>query len=175
MALSERKYQYNTTRAVLLWAFPTAIILLSTLFIYLEATHSLKLGTWNILVPTLLLLSIAGIFLLLFINHLPIAGTTKIILSGKIFTIIQGDTTISGNVDEVQSVEACYCRRSPWSSIRKWVIQVHEKQITVSSLTISASVFEMYFQQYIIHQQCIFPTISKAVKSQQGSTKCKKQ
>jgi hypothetical protein len=101
----------------------------------------------------------AGIFIFLFVNHLPLARQTELILSNKTLKIVQQGQSYSCNLSDIKEVFEYSTGRLPWSSIAKWIIKTDDREFVVSSLTISKLNFERYFWNKTKDKTSLFPML----------------
>jgi hypothetical protein len=94
---------------------------------------------------SLLFLVTVGTFIFLFVNHLPFARQTELIIKGKQLNIIGKGKADSIPFSEITSIKEYATSKTPWSSIKKWKIEAGGKEYVISSLTISPLNFDRQF------------------------------
>ena len=142
-----------------LWLLPVLLTILMIIFI-ISKVDSLGDLTWvEILGWVCFFIFSAGMFLFLFFNHLPIAKQTELIITNKNFEIIQQGQTYSGELNDITEVVEYSTGRLPWSSIAKWIVKTGDREIVISSLTISKSNFKRYFWNKTIDKTSLLPTL----------------
>lgn len=157
--MTEKKYIFNATRLITLWLLPTFFTFLILFLIY-SKVDSIKNLTWtDIIAWTFFFIFAVGLFVFLFFNHLPFARQTQLIILDKTFKIIQGNRCISAKFSDIEEIVEYSSRKLPWGFIMKWKIKIADKEIVISSLTISQHDFEQYFWSKIKHKVSLMPTI----------------
>ena len=72
---------------------------------------------------------------------------------------MQGDHSFSANFDDIQEIVEYSSKKLPWGFIMKWKIITADREVVVSSLTISQFNFESQFHNRIKHEVSLLPII----------------
>jgi hypothetical protein len=157
--VTEERYIFNASRLITLWLLPIFFTFLILFLIYLKFDSTNELTLTDIIAWTLFSTFAVGFFVFLFFNHLPFAKQTELIVVDKNFKIIQGDNSYLTNYGEIKEIVEYSSNKLPWSLIMKWKIKLSEREIIISSLTISKFNFERHFYGKIKHETSLLPTI----------------
>ncbi len=155
----EERYIFNASRLITLWLLPIFFTFLILFFIYLKFDSINELTLTDIIAWTLFSIFAIGFFVFLFFNHLSSAKQTELIVFDKTFKIIQGDYSNLISFDEIKEIVEYSSNKLPWSLIMKWKIKLSEREIIISSLTISQFNFQRHFYDKIKHETSLLPTI----------------
>jgi hypothetical protein len=156
---TESKYNLNAVRLISLWLAPTIFTAIILVFIGADLARGQMLSWKAGIAWGLFVLFAVGVFVYLFFNHLPLARQTQLIIEGKTIKCSQAGHDWQVKVSDIEEIIEYSANRLPWSYIMKWTIKAGNKQITISSLTISQSNFERHFYNKITHKTSFFPTI----------------
>lgn len=157
--MTEKRYKFNTTRLISLWLLPTFFTFLILFLFYSKVDGIKNLTLTGIIAWTLFFIFAVGLFVFLFFNHLPVARQTQLIIVDKTLQIIQGDRSYSANFSDIEEIVEYSSKKLPWGFVMKWKIKIADKEIVVSSLTISQFNFERHFHNKIKHKVSLLPTL----------------
>ncbi len=152
-------YKFNTARLINIWLLPVLSMSFMFVVLNLKSDTLQNLSGVDILAFSLFFIFLVGVFIFLFINHLSIALRTELILSRKTFEIIKNKKSYKCDLSEITEVIEYSTARLPWSSIIKWKLKVADKEIVISSLTISKLNFERYFHDKTEEKISVFPRV----------------
>jgi fumarate reductase subunit C len=164
ITVTTTKYRFNTLRLITLWFLPLFFTALIMVLLYLKVGKSSGLKFLDFIIWALLFVFTVGLFLYLFLNHLPFARHTELAITrqGSIVNEIKitlGDIIYTTDYADIKEVIEYSTAKLPWSSIIKWEIITKDNQIIISSLTISKYNFERIFWNKIKEKTHLFPKI----------------
>ena len=157
--MKEERYIFNTSRLITLWLLPIFFTFLILFFNYSKFDSYKEFSLTDIIAWTIFFLFTVGLFIFLFLNHLPIARQTQLIIINKTFKIIQSDNYYIANFNDIEEIVNYSANRLPWGYIMKWKIRTTDAEFTISSLTISQLNFERHFYNKIKYKTSLLPTI----------------
>ncbi len=157
--MTEERYIFNASRVITLWLLPTFFTFLTLFLIYSKFDSIREFTLKDFIAWTFFFIFSVGIFIYLFLNHLPYARQTQLIIINKTFKIIQSDNSYSANFSDIEEIVNYSANRLPWGYIMKWKIRTADTEVIISSLTISQFNFERHFYNKIKDKTCFLPTI----------------
>ncbi len=157
--MTQEKYIFNASRVITLWLLPIFYTFLILFFIYSKFESIREFTSTDFITWTLFFIFFVGLFIYLFLNHLPYARQTQLIITNKTLKIIQSDNSYSTSFSDIDEIVNYSANRLPWGYIMKWKIRTADTEVIISSLTISQFNFERHFYNKIKHETSILPTI----------------
>ncbi len=157
--MTEYKYIFNANRLITLWILPTLFTFLTLFLIYSKYESIREFTLKDFIAWTFFFIFFVGLFIYLFINHLPYARQTQLIIINKTFKIIQSDNSYTANFSDIEEIVNYSANKLPWGYIMKWRLKTADKEVIISSLTISQFNFERHFYNRIKHETSLLPTI----------------
>lgn len=157
--MTENRYKFDNIRIINLWLLPVLLTVLIFVFLSLKFDGIRDFSGTDILVWTLFFIFSVGIFVYLFLNHLSLATQTELVISTRIFKIIQRNQSYSCDLHEIKEVIQYSTAHLPWSSIIKWTLKTNDREFVISSLTISKLNFDRHFWNKTEDKTSLFPIL----------------
>lgn len=159
----ETKYKLDGMRLLNLWILPILFLIFVFAAFHFKYGSIFRLQLTSVIALIFFIIITTGVFIFLFLNHLPLAKQTELTIIGsaivKEIQIVQGTVAYTIPFGEIEEVIEYSTAGLPWSAIVKWKIIAKGNQIIISSLCISRRNFERYFFNRITSKPDLFPAL----------------
>ncbi len=154
-----KRYKFSIIRFFELWILPILLTFFITFIIYSRFDNVNELTFIESIAWVLFFIYTVGIFIYLFLNHYPFAKKTQLIILDKTFQVKEKENLYSSKICDITEIVEYSTSKTPWGFIMKWKIKTIDKEIIISSLTISQTSFHRHFWNKIIERTTVLPTI----------------
>jgi hypothetical protein len=154
-----KRYKFSIIRFFELWILPISLTFFIAFIIYDRFDNINGLALIESIAWVLFIIYAVGIFVYLFLNHLPFARKTQLIILDKTFQVKEKENLYSSKICDITEIIEYSTSKTPWGSIMKWKIKTIDKEIIISSLTISQTSFHRHFWNKITERTTVLPTI----------------